>query len=459
MKKLMTLLLAAGMVFSAANGASAVDIKVSGEWLFGGNFTNNILGGGNGIEPLQKDVDVARGNFTARQRIRLTLEMSVSEALSGLMQFQVGNGTDMPHALTLGSIGTGGTGKAVTARWAYLDWLVPNTDVRVRMGRQPFAAPSYVFNSPVLDASPDGVVVNMPLNEAIDVTAAWIRARALVNVWGQEYKPHSTIDLAYLSGNFAGDGIKVSPYGMLAFVGSEANFGTVNDTDMLGFTPSDENTVAYWVGVGGELTMFDPFKFTFDALYSGNDADGTAERSGWYAALGAEMKTAWATPFLKGWYASGDDADSKGSGRMLSVKRSGTFNATAIYYDGLGMLCPTIDNTTPAGTWGLQLGVKGVSFIEKLNHTLTVTYFQGTNNTNRVTNAALYNQLTYKTPTKYMTTADSAWEINLLNNYKIYDNLSVSTVLAYLITDFDESIRTTKYDNGFRGAIQFAYMF
>ena len=58
-----------------------------------------------------------------------------------------------------------------------------------------------------------------------------------------------------------------------------------------------------------------------------------------------------------------------------------------------------------------------------------------------------------------MTTADSAWEINLLNNYKIYDNLSVSTVLAYLITDFDESIRTTKYDNGFRGAIQFAYMF
>ena len=72
MKKLVTRILAAGMVFSAASGASAVDIKVSGEWLFGGNFTDNILGGGNGKEPLQEGAP--SGNFTARQRIRLTLD-------------------------------------------------------------------------------------------------------------------------------------------------------------------------------------------------------------------------------------------------------------------------------------------------------------------------------------------------------------------------------------------------
>lgn len=139
MKKLVTLILAAGMAFSAASGASAVDIKVSGEWLFGGNFTDNILGGGNGMEPLQEGAP--SGNFTARQRIRLTLDMSVNEALSGVMQLQVGNGETMPHALTLGSIDTGGPGKAVTARWAYLDWRVPGTEARVRMGRQPFATP------------------------------------------------------------------------------------------------------------------------------------------------------------------------------------------------------------------------------------------------------------------------------------------------------------------------------
>ena len=165
------------------------------------------------MEPLQEGAP--SGNFTARQRIRLTLDMSVNEALSGVMQLQVGNGETMPHALTLGSIGTGGPGKAVTARWAYLDWRVPGTAARVRMGRQPFTTPSYVFSSSILDSTPDGVVINVPLNDAVGITAAWIRARALVNVWGQEYQPHSSIDLGYLSGDIAGDGFKFSPYGLL----------------------------------------------------------------------------------------------------------------------------------------------------------------------------------------------------------------------------------------------------
>ena len=49
------------------------------------------------MEPLQEGAP--SGNFTARQRIRLTLEMSVNEALSGLMQLQVGNGEIMPSRL------------------------------------------------------------------------------------------------------------------------------------------------------------------------------------------------------------------------------------------------------------------------------------------------------------------------------------------------------------------------
>ena len=44
MKKLLTLLLAAGMVVSAANGASAVEMKVSGSWLTSFSFTNNLYG-------------------------------------------------------------------------------------------------------------------------------------------------------------------------------------------------------------------------------------------------------------------------------------------------------------------------------------------------------------------------------------------------------------------------------
>ena len=472
MKKFLTLLLAAGMALSSVNGASAVDLKVSGAWLVGGNVTDGLFGGDGknpATEPLRKDA--SDGSFTARQRIRINLDMSVNESISGFVQFQVGNGASMPHANTWGEQGVGGPGKAVTARLAYLDWLVPSADVLIRMGRQEVIMPSYVFNSPVLDGTLDGVTVHAPINEMVSLNAGWLRSSAALNKWGTEHYAHSSVDLAFLTADFKGEGYKISPWGMIGLHGngvrSVAADGTetrVPALDMMGYgygsamNGLDSRTTVYWAGVGGELSLFDPFRFTADFIYSGNDADGRARRSGWYAALGAEMKTSWATPFLRGWYASGDDADSEGSKRLLSP--SGTFNASAIYFDALGMLAPTIDNCSPAGTWGVELGVKGVSFIDDLNHMLTVTYFQGTNNTNRVTDASVSRPADInRTPIHYMTTADSAWEINFLSNYSIYRNLTASVLLAYLVTDFDESIRTAEYDNAFRGALMFTYAF
>ena len=97
----------------------------------------------------------------------------------------------------------------------------------------------------------------------------------------------------------------------------------------------------------------------------------------------------------------------------------------------------------------MQAGLKGVSFVEDLTHRLSLTYFQGTNNTERAT----------ADPVGYMTTSDSAWEIDFLSSYKLYQNLTANLLLAYLITDFDENIRATKYDNGFRGTLNFTYAF
>ena len=108
MKKFLTLLLAAGMVLSSVNGASAVDLKVSGAWLVGGNGTDGLCGGDGknpATEPLRKDA--SDGSFTARQRIRINLDMSVNESISGFVQFQVGNGASMPHANTWSSVWAG----------------------------------------------------------------------------------------------------------------------------------------------------------------------------------------------------------------------------------------------------------------------------------------------------------------------------------------------------------------
>ena len=464
MKKLLTLLLAAGMVVSAANGASAVEMKVSGSWLNSFTFADSLFG----TDALAKKSD--DGAFRANQQLNVKLDMVMSEALSATLLLRVADGQGSMPAYQWGTQGTGGQGRGVTARQAYLDWLVPNTDVLVRMGRQGVAMPSYTFGSPVLDTSIDGVMVNAPVNDMVAVNVGWMRPFATVNAWDAPHQVHSSIDLAYLGVDVAADGFKVTPWGMIGFVGSEAgvvrdsagviDYKKSKDYDLLGWDYATENTMAYWAGIGGELTMFDPFKFTVDFLYSGNDADGVAERDGWYAALGAEMKAGFATPFVKGWYASGDDADSKGSNRMLSVKQGGAFDASAIYFDANALLGATIDICSPAGTWGVQAGMKDVSFVEDLTHRLSVTYFQGTNNTNRITSKdPVLVAHRPDSPVGYMTTADSAWEIDFLSSYKLYQNLTANLLLAYLITDFDEKVWNQKYDNGFRGTLNFTYAF
>ena len=108
----------------------------------------------------------------------------------------------------------------------------------------------------------------------------------------------------------------------------------------------------------------------------------------------------------------------------------------------------------------MQLGVKDVSFVEDLTHALSVSYFQGTNNTNRITNGdrrAMMGDLA--NPATYMTTSDSAWEVDFLSSYKLYQNLTANLLLAYLVTDFDKDVWGSDYDNGFRGTVNFTYAF
>ncbi len=490
MKKLLTLLLAAGMIVSAVNGASAVEMKVSGNWLTSFSFTNNLYGAGGLLEkdyasglaqglPGKDLKDTESGHFNAAHRIRINFDMVASESLSGRVQLQVAQGqywgtkadgkpANAPGYYSWGSNGVAGPGDEVTARLAYLDWMIPTTDVLVRMGRQEVTMPSYTFGSPVLDNVIDGVVVSAPINDMVAVTLGWLRADAMISKWDAKdiigYVPHSSKDLVYLGVDVTGDGFKVSPWGMVGFVGSNSVGNPVIDVnDKREVKYLDASTHYYWAGIGGELTIFDPFRFTADFIYGGNDADGWAEEKGWYAALGAEMKASFATPFVKGWYASGDDADSKERGALPEI--SGAFNASSIYFDANGLLSPSIDNCSANSTWGVQAGVKNVSFIEDLTHALSVTYFQGTNNTDRLTTKDRRYRTGNPLDVNYMTTKDSAWSIDFLSSYKLYQNLTANLLLSYLITDFDESIRpydaTTKvkFDNAFRGTLNFTYAF
>lgn len=86
MKKILTLMLAAGMLLGAASGAKAIDFKASGEWL---------VGFGLGDGSLIKDVDNKKyrhhDTFNAGQRVRLQLDAVASESLSGTVFFEIGD--------------------------------------------------------------------------------------------------------------------------------------------------------------------------------------------------------------------------------------------------------------------------------------------------------------------------------------------------------------------------------
>ncbi len=86
MKKIFTLMLAAGMLLGAASGARAIDFKASGEWLVGFG-----LGDGSLIKDVNDQKRHHDDTFNAGQRIRLQLDAVASETLSGTVFFEIGD--------------------------------------------------------------------------------------------------------------------------------------------------------------------------------------------------------------------------------------------------------------------------------------------------------------------------------------------------------------------------------
>ena len=460
MKKLVTLLLAAGLVFSAANSASAVEVKTSGTMDFAFDWTQNI---GTNFQDYD-DAGINQKHFGAVQRFRLGLEFVMSENLSATYQAQVGTFTwgGPTTANALGgntSEGTGGVlgsrSANIVTRLAYLDWMVPNTSVKVRMGQQSVALPSFTFGSPVLDDTATGVVVAAPLTDNFGLTGMWLRGasdfrRGAVD---NENRLDDNMDVFGLIGDVKGDGFQVQPWVSFATVGKNSSFAFA------------DNATAWWAGISGELTMFDPFRLTADFMYNRVDVDHSKndDSDGWYAALGAEYKTAYGTPALKGWYASGDDKDHALHGdKGGSVwELSGGFNATSTFYDGAFGLGKHIGVTSPNGSWGISAQWNDISFVENLSHALSVTYVQGTNNKhNRIA-----------PDDGYLTTKDSLVEIDFNTTYNIYQNLATVLELGYIFENFDgkNAVATgafpatsgdkAKFSNAWRASLNFQYKF
>ncbi|WP_337528681.1 outer membrane homotrimeric porin, partial [Desulfovibrio sp.] len=223
MKKLMTLALAAAMMLGAATGASAIDFKAKGQWIMSfdygmhGNFGESKAKNNSGFGKHEDE-------FEARQRVRLQLDAVASEALSGTVFFEMGDqiwGQDS----TGGALGA--DGKVVELKRAYIDWMVPQTDLKVRMGIQGLALPSFTTNaSQIFDDDVAAISLNYQFNENVGLTAFWARpyndnasyksSDAGSTKW-DNYMDNMDMFAVLLPLTF--DGVKVTPWVMYAAMG------------------------------------------------------------------------------------------------------------------------------------------------------------------------------------------------------------------------------------------------
>ena len=124
MKRAMMLFLAAGLLLSMTSGARAADVNIKGQWQNGFSWADR--------NPL-KSANASVDRFKASTRLRTQIDIVASDSLKGVVFFEVGHQNWGTNDAALGT-----DGKVVKVRYSYVDWNIPETDAKVRMGLQPF---------------------------------------------------------------------------------------------------------------------------------------------------------------------------------------------------------------------------------------------------------------------------------------------------------------------------------
>lgn len=505
MKKILTLMLAAGMLLGAASGARAIDFKASGEWLVGFG-----LGDGSLIKDVNDQKRHHDDTFNAGQRIRLQLDAVASETLSGTVFFEIGDQM-WGQSESGGALGADST-SVVKLKNAYIDWMVPNTDLKLRMGLQAVALPNVAGGSAIMDGDAAAVVASYQFNENVGLTALWMRplndnytgTNADGEAYGNGYKNYlDNMDLFALMLPLKFDGVELTPWAMYGLQGKNTRFneggvetadGALNVTlpgyypgmnfgpGGLGHTGKSYGSM-FWAGLPVAITAFDPLNIEFDINYGYVEAMGrydvlkrgvesvlgNSKREGWLVKALVEYKMDWGTPGIFGWYASGDDGNVKnGSERMPTLSGCGNFMSfmgDGNYGWGDGRLYDR--NLTYAGTWGVGLRLHDMSFVEDLKHSFRVAYWGGTNSPSMakyVSSSYGWDNGTPEGP--YLTTNDGLLEFNLVNSYQIYENLEANLELGYIVNMVDDdtwkrSYRSDSYkkQDAWKAQLIFAYSF
>lgn len=469
MKKLLIVLGLAGSLALSPCTTQAIEFKVMGLWQTGMGFAQKNF--------VQKKGDHRADNndlFNARNRIRSQIDAKVSDNLSGSVHFEIGH-------MQWGQVSSGGAlgtdANIVKVRMAFMDWQVPDTSIKVRMGLQNVYLPNKAGNSSVMgNCEVAGIASSLSFTENVGLTFWWFRPFNDNQTEEGRENYLDNMDLWGVSVPINMDGFSFEPWVMYGIRGKntftgQSQWGDGNPMTSMGAYPFGMTATGargmwdldtdkaygsmFWVGLPIGITALDPWNIEFefnygyvegmgryDAFERGvTPVRGNTERKGWLAKALVEYKADWGTPGILGWYGSGDDGSiANGSERMPSVRPNGMFTSLMgdeIHYGG----ALQDQKMTYAGTWGLGLQVKDVEFIENITHTLRAVYWGGTNSPSMVRYAGNRTAWNYTDDYEglYLTTNDGLLEFNLNTIWQAYENLGIGLRLGYIVNMMDSS--------------------
>jgi len=431
--------------------------------------------------------NAAGSNNAFYQRTNIFFEFLASESLRGIVGFELGDytwGKTTAQANRGVGGGLGADGVSVKVKHAYIDWIPPHTDLRIRMGLQPVANPTFVQNSQqIFNDDAAGITLSYQFTPNVGSALWWVRPFAdnansvYLDGQGRLARRFTQLDAFGLAVPLSFDGVKVTPWGMYASLGRDmlTGYQGPSGSELSGILPAwflmgnmaspgiaaskDGQSNAWWLGLTGELTLWNPFRLAWDFNYgylnmgkvagTGTDWDGTKiKRQGWLASILAEYKLDFMTPGLAFWYGSGDGKNWEKGSKMMPTAFKPYSKLTSFGQGGATQqFAARSMESNLAGTWGIMGQLQDLTFVQDLKHNVRVAYYRGTNSHKGVKDARDNVGGTFATPwvtnslvndNIYLTTKDSAWEFNLDTYYDIYKNLQLGIELGYIKLSINE---------------------
>ena len=475
MKRLITLAILAAFVLGTVATASAiVDVKASGSWRVSATWLSD--------QDL-RDGDVAGGEigqseFDIVQRVRTAFQFIANENLRGVWHIEIGGlNWGQSNGLRLGQDQVG----VIETKQAYIDFMIPNTEINIMAGALPLALPSGAVGNPVFDDDVAALVLSTPLFDGVGLIGGYARIGTLRQGTGNDANGEyidTELDAWVLALAMNFDWLSLTPYTMIAYTGdrwlsnitaSETAYNTIpaglvsqNATlNQDGYAADDGDVSVWWGGMAFGLNL-DPVMIDGHFVYGNLDGPNNLDRAGWEADIALSYTGFdFMTPRLVFMWSSGEDGngsdgdDGDGSGDQGESERLPVISpaqASTNFWDGGGIIGDGSGSITgqsdaeQMGYWTLGLEINDVSFLENLTHDFSIYYIAGTNDETIATNDAgagpYGNGIAYGLT---LTDDDDMVEYVVRTEYQMYDQLTFILSLGYLDVDMDED------DNGASG--------